>query len=123
MHVLDKFVMSQHRSMHLLHGNNNPSVVVAKATMDFMESYLLLPYTQDVPVNVSGDNHPLLNTSDTNTSLYNQTRLSRHLAQMDDSIRRYSSIISATKQYSKIEVGKTAITDSWLKGPLQWPPR
>lgn len=47
----------------------------------------------------------------------------RSLLQMDDSIKTYSSIISATKEYSRIAVGKTTITDSWLQGPLQWPPR
>lgn len=47
----------------------------------------------------------------------------RSLLQMDNSIKTYSSIISATKEYSMLSVGKTSVTDSWLEGPLQWPPR
>ena len=53
----------------------------------------------------------------------NTSKAQRALLQNDVSIRAYSSIIAATRGYSRLEVGKTAVTDSWLQGPLQWPPK
>jgi hypothetical protein len=42
----------------------------------------------------------------------------------DDSfVRSYSSWVASTRGFSNIAIGKSKLTDSWLQGPLQWPPR
>lgn len=41
----------------------------------------------------------------------------------DDFVRTYSSWVASTRGFSNIAIGKSKLTDSWLQGPLQWPPR
>lgn len=56
----------------------------------------------------------------------NMTRGSsrRHLLQSNDNfVRAYSAWVAATKGYSNIQIGQSRLTDSWLQGPLLWPPR
>ena len=51
---------------------------------------------------------------------------SRRLLQSDDDtrfIKTYSAWVASTKGFSNIQIGKSKLTDSWLEGPLQWPPR
>lgn len=163
MQALDQFVLSQHRSMKILHGG----------AVTFLEGHmtpaLLLQAAEEAAESVVADEFPAKKEEDAmmmmasgrkkegrgamghfraknlllmqlmhQRHLKNQTggpsssnmsfNIStggggRSLLQMDDSIKVYSSIIAATKEYSRTSVGKTSVTDSWLQGPLQWPPR
>ena len=112
MEAVHQFVVSQHRSMKIMQAGD---------TISFLENHLLL-----LALAPGGRNSTVVGNNDVMKSAENtsQPHLQlRRLLQMDKSIREYSSIISATRGYSKVDVGKNTITDSWLQGPLQWPPR
>lgn len=149
MHSLDQFVLSQHRSMKVLYGGavsfleghimpqeieqmlaeeggNEQKRNVSVASLQLKkhqrlahfhaENLLRMQQQQEEAAARSSGTAP-------NSTLERRKERGRNLLQMDDSIRAYSSIISATKEYSRVSVGKTSVTDSWLEGPLQWPPR
>ena len=56
----------------------------------------------------------------------NITNRRRNLLQTnndDQFIKTYSAWVAATKGFSNIQIGQTSLTDTWLQGPLMWPPR
>lgn len=166
MNMLDKWVLSQHRSMKLLHGEE---------IVSFMESHILQQVEDRKRVVYSMKNDTvdtasvaasstaiskignLLGQFDARNLLLMQEQLEKQLVHHhhhqqheagpveprgrrrllssssgelvdqsgaeDNTIKVYSSIIAATKQYSNVKIGKNAVTDTWLQGPLQWPPR
>lgn len=132
MHALDQFILSQHRSMKILQGG----------AVSFLEDQLLdteaisgndmrdpTPAADDAPATEQASskrNNASLLMEEFLQNLTNATAAPgrrRRILQMDTSIRAYSSIVAATREYSRTAVGKSSVTDSWLQGPLQWPPR
>ena len=118
MHAIDQFIMSQHRSMKLLQGGS---------IISFMETNILASSSSSPPLshddNISMNKTHHNQTGNASLSTGRSLLQSQNIKPLDQSIRVYSSIITATKGYSKQEIGKNQITDSWLQGPLRWPPR
>jgi hypothetical protein len=125
MHAIDQFIISQHRSMKLLQGGS---------IISFMETSILESASPSSPSS-HDQNHPHTREAVFTHSLYEnntiqdgaarRSLLQQGIKPLDQSIRVYSSIITATKGYqgSKEQIGKNQITDSWLQGPLRWPPK
>ena len=149
MQAMDQFVISQHRSMKLLHGDSIISFMEtslflptspssspppnARTDDDTVETRNLTSYSLSPPPNARTDDDtvetqsPTLNQSNTlsirRRRLLQSPSTSDIKDRLDKSVRVYSSILTATKGFSKVYIGKNELTDSWLQGPLRWPPR
>lgn len=124
MHALDQFILSQHRSMKILQGGaisflENQMIDAEAGNHDHVDAA-----ADTVPR--KSTRHPRNKTTIVADFIRQQKSSlgkKRSLLQMDDSIRAYSSIVAATKEYSRISIARSPVTDTWLQGPLQWPPR
>jgi hypothetical protein len=133
MRAIDQFVLSQHRSMKLL----LQGAAGGGGVISFMETniFAALEKSDDAVLVVEknltnsslelrGEQRRRRRLLVSNSSLTSQkTRKLLVQEDPDRAIREYSSILTMTKGYSRNDIGKNALTDSWLQGPLRWPPR
>jgi hypothetical protein len=103
--------------MLLFGGNSTPSVPDRNVSDDqaFLQSWLrsrqtTAPYGNASRRSSSSTSRKLL--------LFQQQRQDPN----DGFVKAYSGWVSNTKGFSNLQVGRSSLTDSWLQGPLMWPP-
>ena len=89
---------------------------------EFMQAAVVMTDFSGIVSNVSETG----NSSETGNMSVNESAgggRRRLLQQQDSFVRAYSDWVASTRGFSNVQIGKNQLTDSWLEGPLMWPPR